>query len=180
LDLEHQYQENKRDKMLALQESYKNLSSQMAIWEQKYVLKAPMNGSVSFFKFWSNNQYVSANDEVMTVSAFSNDMVGKIYLSGMGAGKIKPGQKVKIKFDNFPFHEFGVVDGIVEGVSTVSHDNSFLVNVTLPNGLETNYQKTLDFKQGMIGSAEIVTEDLRLLERIFHQLRYVFASTVKP
>ena len=32
----------------------------------------------------------------------------------------------------------------------------------------------IDFKQQMQGSAEIITEDMRLLERLFNQLRALF------
>ncbi|MBL7960341.1 HlyD family efflux transporter periplasmic adaptor subunit [bacterium] len=178
LDLDQQYQENKRERLINLQESYKNLLSQLSSWEQKYILKAPVDGTVSFFKYWSDNQYVNMNDEVMTISSFSRDMVGKIYLSGMGTGKVKAGQKVKIKFDSYPYHEFGAVEGIVESVSQVSRDNSYLINVVLPYRLRTNYGKELEFTQNMSGSAEIVTEDLRLIERIFNQLKYVFVNNL--
>ena len=179
LDLDQQYQESKRERLLTLQESYKNLLSQLSGWEQKYILKAPMDGTVSFFKYWSDNQYVSLNDEVMTISSYSNDMVGKIYLSGMGIGKVKSGQKIKIKFDSYPFHEFGAVDGIVESISQVSRDNNYLINVTLPNNLHTNYRKELEFTQNMSGSAEIITGDLRLIERIFNQLKYIFVNRLR-
>lgn len=176
IDLDQQYQESRRERLLTLQESYKNLLSQLSGWEQKYILKAPIDGTVSFFKYWSDNQYVSMNDEVMTISSYSSNMVGKIYLSGMGTGKVKAGQKMRIKFDSYPFHEFGAVDGVVESVSQVSRDNSYLINVALPNRLQTNYHKELDFTQNMSGSAEIITEDLRLIERIFNQLKYVFVN----
>jgi len=44
----------------------------------------------------------------------------------------------------------------------------------LTNDFVTTFQKTLEFKPEMSGTAEIVTDDLRLLERIFSQIRKVF------
>jgi len=38
----------------------------------------------------------------------------------------------------------------------------------------SNYKKEIDFKQEMRGTATIVTEDLRLTERFFYQLKGVF------
>ena len=43
--------------------------------------------------------------------------------------------------------------------------------VSLPNGLQTSYQQTLICKSEMTGTAEIITEDLRLLERAFYGIR---------
>jgi len=49
-----------------------------------------------------------------------------------------------------------------------------LIDVSLPNGLKTSYKKQIVFQQEMTGSADIVTEDLRLLERLLYQFRDVF------
>jgi hypothetical protein len=46
----------------------------------------------------------------------------------------------------------------------------------LPKGLESSYKKQIPFQQEMKGSADIVTEDLRLLERILYQFRDVFKT----
>ena len=37
------------------------------------------------------------------------------------------------------------------------------------------YDKEIEFKQEMRGTAEIITEDLRLIERFFYQLKDVFS-----
>jgi HlyD family secretion protein len=45
------------------------------------------------------------------------------------------------------------------------------LEVDLPDGLHTSYGKDLEFSQEMQGSAEIITEDIRLLERIFKPIK---------
>ncbi len=47
----------------------------------------------------------------------------------------------------------------------------YVIDVELPKVLVTSYGKTIDFKQEMRGSAEIITEDLRLIERFFYQFK---------
>ena len=81
------------------------------------------------------------------------------------------GQKVNIYLKNYPYQEFGVLPGRVRSISLVPQDNRYAIEITLPAGLMTSYRKQLDFRQEMQGSAEIVTEDLRLLERIFYQVK---------
>lgn len=39
------------------------------------------------------------------------------------------------------------------------------------SSLETNFKKFIVYKTEMTASAEIVTEDLRLIERLFHQIK---------
>lgn len=77
-----------------------------------------------------------------------------------------------IKLDNFQFQEFGVVEGRVHHISFAPDDKgNYYVDVTLPKGLTTSYKKTLIFDKELKGNAEIVTQDLRLIERFFHQFR---------
>ncbi|NUM81384.1 HlyD family efflux transporter periplasmic adaptor subunit [bacterium] len=171
IELNEQFEEKRRTLRFSLDEAFKRLQSSFSSWEQRYVLKAPIEGNVSFFKYWSDNQFVNANDEVMSVVPEGIGVLGKTYVVGTGSGKLKIGQKVKIKLDGYPFSEYGIVDGIVESISIVAKENQFLVNVALPNGLESSYKKRLDFKQGMEGTSEILTEDLRLIERIFYQFK---------
>ncbi len=66
MDLRYRLREEQRQLTLSLQESYKKLQSHLAEWEQKYVIIAPSNGRVSFFKYWSENQFVNAGEEVLT------------------------------------------------------------------------------------------------------------------
>ncbi|MBK9247388.1 MAG: HlyD family efflux transporter periplasmic adaptor subunit [Ignavibacteria bacterium] len=176
LELRQQFNEKVYQLTVLMQESYKKLVSKLDMWEQKYILKAPMDGTISFFKYWSTNQFVSSGEEVLAVVPPSAIVSGKAYLPRDGSGKVKQGQIVKLKFDSYPFYEFGSVDGRVESVSQVSRDNQYLTEISLPNGLKTSYNKTLDFKQEMQGNAEIITEDLRLIDRIFYRFKYLITS----
>nr|MCU0341918.1 hypothetical protein [Spirosomataceae bacterium] len=82
-------------------------------------------------------------------------------------------QKVLIKFQGYPFEEYGAVEGQIKSISQVpTTDNLFFIAiVSLPNDLKSNSNKQLSYKSGMEASAEIITEDLRLVERIFYQLK---------
>jgi hypothetical protein len=51
-----------------------------------------------------------------------------------------------------------------------------LVTVDLPEGLKTNLSQSLIFKQQLAGTTEIITEDLRLLERVFYQFRGLLSN----
>ena len=93
-----------------------------------------------------------------------------------GSGKVKKGQTVNIKLEGFPYQEFGMLIGKVENISLTPRNNFYHVEVSLTNGLTTSYNKKLEFKNEMSGVAEIITEDLRVIERLFHQLRSVVSK----
>ncbi len=174
LDLDQQFRELQRQYTIALQESFKKLQSSLSAWEQRFTIKASMDGRVSLFKFFSNNQFVTVGEEILSVVPVSNRLVARCLVPLYGSGKVKPGQVVNIKLDGFPYREFGMLEGKVENISLTPRNNFYLVEVSLPKGLVTTYKTKLEFKNEMSGTAEIITEDLRLIERLFYQLRSVF------
>ena len=107
--------------------------------------------------------------------SYARGYIGKVKASAQNSGKIKVGQTVNIRLANYPDREFGIIKGVIQGISlTPDKDGNFLINVSLPKGLKTSYKKEIIFQQEMSGTADIVTEDLRLLERILYQFRDIF------
>ena len=89
-------------------------------------------------------------------------------------GKVKIGQIVNIKLQNYPDYEFGVLKGTVNHISEISTtDGFYTIDVSLPEKLITSYNKEIEFKQEMRGSADIITEDLRLIQHFFYQLNKI-------
>lgn len=171
LELKLTKQDQKRDLVSSLEEALNIFLSQLTSWEQTYVLKSPIRGNVNYFSFWSNNQYINAGEVVLMVVPDHQEVFGLVQMPIRGSGKVKENQKIHISLTNYPMAEYGMVEGKVDHISLVPKGNSYVVRVILPKGLETSYGKTLEFKQQMQGTADIITEDLRLLERIFYQFK---------
>lgn len=167
-------EEQETDQMLAaMVEALEKLESDLLAWKQNFLLITPVEGKVAFSKFWSDNQYVQAGEEVMTVVPESEDVIGNVAMPVQGSGKVEVGQKVNIMINNYPSNEYGMVVGKVESISLVPRDDLYSIRISLPNGLKSTYNKQLGFKQEMQGTAEIITEDKRLIERVFNQLRNI-------
>ena len=157
-------------------QSFYQLKKTIKDWELAYVLKSSIEGKVSFSQVWIANQTVASGDNVFSVvPTKEKGYVGKVKAPAHNSGKIKIGQQVNIRLANFPEREFGVLKGKVKNISLVpDKGGNLLIDISLPENLKTNYNKTIPFQQEMKGSAGIVTEDLRLLERILYQFRDVF------
>jgi HlyD family secretion protein len=177
LDLQLTATEERRQQQNAWQQSFENLTAKISLWKEKYLLIAPINGVVSFTTYWSSNQNVREGDRVMTIiPADQGKIIGKINLPIQGAGKVALGQQVNIKIDNFPYLEYGMIKGIVRNISLVPDNQGYTVEVDLPDGLKTYYEVEIPFKQEMQGTAEILTDERRLLDRIVSPIRAVISQ----
>lgn len=168
LELELKLEDTSRGHLQSIREAYEKLQGQISLWKNEYVLSSPFCGQVTFTKFWSENQYVNLGKTVMTVLPDEQgNIVGKTELSAIGVGKVKEGHRVIIKFDNYPYLEFGIIGGTVSSISLVPNDEYYSAEIAIDsNILVTNYNNILAFQQNMPGYAEIITEERSLLARI--------------
>lgn len=141
-------------------------------WEEKYMLRAPIAGTVSFFDYWSQGQFLHQGEEVLSIVPEEHQTVlGKLQMPIANSGKVAIGQKVYVYLENYPYTEYGKLEGYVQSISTLPKDGKYLVKVDFPQGLVTTYHRQIHFRQQLQGSAEIVTQDLLLIERVFNKVR---------
>lgn len=178
-DLEQQRIDEEQQLTSALTSAKEQLAAQIRQWEQTYLLVAPCDGKVTFTKYWQKNQNVNAGEVLVTVVPDGDtQVVGKILLPQQGAGKVKVGQTVNVKLDNFPYLEYGMVKVCIRNISMVpvqvdENTKAYMLEVEFPENLVTTYGKELTFSQEMTGTAEIITEDLRLLDKFINPIRAV-------
>lgn len=156
--------------------AFNQLLSQLEVWKNKYLLIADTQGLISFSSIWNDNQYVKSGEEILTIVPTTSRPFGRVQLPISGSGKVKEGQRVNIRLDNYPFHEFGILVGEIETKSLVSKDDRYVLIVKLENGLTSTYGSRLEFESELNGTAEIVTNNLRIIHRIFNQLRALVQS----
>jgi|JI7StandDraft_1071085.scaffolds.fasta_scaffold03197_3 multidrug efflux pump subunit AcrA (membrane-fusion protein) len=142
-------------------------------WKQNYLLTAPIPGIVSLNKFYTERQYVKQGEQVMIIAPpTSTQIVGRSRLPIVGSGKVKTNQRVVIRLDNYPYYEFGTLQGRVLNKSNVPKDNAYIVTIGLDSigGATTSFNKSIEFQQQLQGDADIITEDKRFLQRIVDQI----------
>ena len=169
--------QSEKDKLLsALNESFLNLKAQIRIWEINYLLISPIGGVVSFTSFWHDDQTVIKDQPVLNViPSDAGDYIGRVDLTMQRSGKVKPGLMVNIKLSGYPYLEYGMLRGIVKSISGVPIGDKYVIEINLPDGFTTLYGKKLDFTQNMQGTAEIITEDTRLLQKIINPFRHLIS-----
>lgn len=175
LDLRLEQMEKEEVLQQNLRTSVEQVTNAINSWKLSYCLYAPIAGKVSFTTYWNENQYIPSGDTVCTIVPESRSrLMGKAQLPVERSGKVKVGQRVIIRFSNYPDEEFGTVEGRVASVSLVPAENNYMVEIDFPNGLQTNYGYTLPVLQEMPATAEIVTDDLRLIERFIQPVKKIW------
>jgi multidrug resistance efflux pump len=157
-------------------QAFYQLKKAVKDWELNYVLTSAIEGKISFMQLWAENQTVNAGENVFSIiSKNPKGFVGKAKAPALNSGKIKMGQEVTIRLVNFPEREFGILKGKVQTISlTPDKDGNLILDISLPQALVTSYHKKIIFQQEMGGTADIITQDLRLTERILYQFRELF------
>lgn len=181
LDLDKQAMEELQTQTVSLKNATEQLITQLTSWEQRYVLKSPISGKVTFLSVWSPNQNVESGASIFVVAPNKESMpLGQALLPLQGSGKVKIGQRVNIRLTNYPDMEFGYLRGEVKSISPVpTADGLYVVDIALPNGLQTNYGKKLPITQEMKGNADIVTNDVRLIERLIMPFKKMWEAQKK-
>lgn len=64
-----------------------------------------------------------------------------------------------------------MLQGKIESISQVPDKENYTVAISLPQGMNSTPQQTAWLRPYLQGETEIITEDLRLLERVFYQFR---------
>ena len=166
-----------------LQSFVSQLKTEIQSWELAYVLIAPINGTITFTGYWIENQNVTAGGTVFTIIPNGAiPMIGKALLPVARSGKVKEGQKVNIRLQNFPENEYGILRGTVQHISLVPVQTGttayYSVEISLSNGLITTYKRELPYLSDMQGQADIITEDLSLLGRLVLPIKKILKESI--
>lgn len=163
----------------AMAAKYNILVNQIRLWKEQYLFMAPTGGFVQYLGFWRDNVHVSASTEVFSISPAKNRMTGELLIPSLGAGKVEVGQDVNVKFFAYPYNEYGYVRGKVEALSSLTRNMEssegmakfYLVKVSFPEGMKTNFDKQLHLNFESAGTGEIITRKRRLIQRLFDNLK---------
>jgi len=155
------------------------LQTELRLWEEKYVIKAPTNGKLDYLGFWRENLMVKEGVELFTILPQHGEIMGEAYIPAIGAGKVKVGQLVNIKLNDYPYDEFGLLCGKVVSISPLMNKvqmnnavvETYLVRIAFPQGVTTNFDHKLSLNFESKGTAEIITKPKRLIERLFDNLK---------
>jgi HlyD family secretion protein len=159
-----------REQKVIFQQALSTFKSQMDEWKKKYLLIAPIAGKVAFATFIQENQQLQINQTICFINPQNSQYYAQIIIPQSNFGKVLMGQEVLLKFPSYPFEEFGVIKGKIEFISHIATDSGYYAKVELINGLKTNYNRQIQYRDGLEAQAEIITRNMRLLEKFYFNI----------
>jgi multidrug efflux pump subunit AcrA (membrane-fusion protein) len=170
-DLDIQQIEQQQKLSQAVLQARQQAQAQILKWKETYLFIAPAAGRLSYLGFLESGLFVEPGKPYFSIIPEGGALIARAEMPLKGSGKVKVGQSVNIRLENYPFEEFGLLRGSVAAISLLPGEDKYWVTIKLPKQLKTSQNKTLPFKQQLSGTTEIITEDLRLLERFFVQFK---------
>lgn len=153
-----------------------NAKNALTEWANRYILVASETGTLQFASYFQENSWIKTGQELFYIIPKQPSYFAELIASQQNFGKLKQGQKVNIALNSYQRNEFGVLQGTIINIPQVPYkDTSFLIKVKLTNGLQTNYQKTIHFSNSLTGTADVITAEASLADRLLYQWRGLFA-----
>lgn len=138
-------------------------------------LKAPVDGVVQQLVVHTIGAVVKPADPLLVVVPGEGELIVEAMILNKDIGFVAPGDPVEVKLEAFPFTKYGVIDGVLEGVSgdAVQDENLGLVyqaRVKLDRQTIMVNGREVSLSPGMAATAEIKTGTRRIIEYLLSPL----------
>ncbi|MBW4440310.1 MAG: HlyD family efflux transporter periplasmic adaptor subunit [Plectolyngbya sp. WJT66-NPBG17] len=143
--------------------------------KDRYVY-APVNGNISALKVHNPGEVVQLGQTIAEIAPENRPIVVSAVLPNSEAGLVKVGMPVQLKFDAFPYQDFGVVPGKVKQISPDSKSDPQLgqvyrLEIELDRTTVTKGNQTIALKSGQTATAEIITRQRRMIDVFLDPIR---------
>lgn len=160
-----------------IQQSHKQLA--LAQTELKQLtLRAPAAGVISALNVRRSGEVVQLGQTIAEISPEGAPLVLAAALPTREAGFVNVGDTVQIKFDAYPYQDFGVVTGKVHTIAPDSTPDErvgavYRVEVLLDRDAIEQAQQRIPLKAGQTAKAEIVIRQKRIADIILDPIRKI-------
>lgn len=155
---------------VTFEQALRTLKSNIDRWKHQYIIRAPINGVFFFDHPIQQSQFVKEGKLLGYVSPSISQFYAQAYLPQKNLGKVDTGMTVQLRFDAYPYEEAGFVSGKVDYISHIVSDSGYLAIIRLTNGLRTNLNRSIQYKNGLTADALIITRKMRLLKRLYYMM----------
>jgi HlyD family secretion protein len=141
------------------------------------VLLAPVSGVVMNLSYSQAGDKVQADTPLLSIAPQKSRKVLEIDVAERDRGLLVEGSSVKLKFNAFPYQQYGVVEGTLEFISPTtrltdpSRPPTYRARVSLEKeSIEVNGEPR-PLRYGMQAIAEIVVGERRVIDMVLDPIR---------
>jgi len=146
-----------------------------------FAVRAPITGRVMALQR-KIGEAASPAQLVLTIVPHDSPLVGRLLIPTRAIGFVKPGQRIRLRFDAFPYQHFGTQPGILENVAAsvlYSGDSfgplpvsqpAYPATVVIPGQSIAADGRDVPLQAGMLLQADIILERRTILEWLVEPL----------
>ena len=139
-------------------------------------LYAPVTGYVSSLNIRNTGEVVQPGQTIAEMAPENAPLVLSAILPNEEAGFVKVGMPVQVKFDAYPYQDYGVVPGKVISISPDAKKDEKLgavyrVEVALETNFVTAKHQNIKFKAGQTANADIIIRRRRIADILLEPFR---------
>ncbi len=165
-----------RTQVIAKMQQSEKMIQQAKAELNQYTLKAPVDGIVSALNIHNRGEMVQSGQTITEIAPKTAPLILVAALPTREAGFVKVGDKVQIKFDAYPYQDYGIFAGKVLSLSPdVKVDERmgavYRVEVALDrHSISTPAQRT-ELKAGQTATAEIIVRRRTISDMLLEPIR---------
>jgi HlyD family secretion protein len=139
---------------------------------QQRIVRSPIDGVIFQLPFGKPGEVVQPGQRIAQIAPKNADVVLKAQMPIQESGFLKKGMTVKVKFDAYPFQEYGIVEGKVTWISPDSkvqqtpqgNIESYEMEITLDRQYVENGEKHISLIPGQTANAEVIIRQRRVID----------------
>lgn len=149
---------------------------------QQRILKAPISGRVFQLPIQRPGAVVQSGTMIAEIAPENSPLILRAQIPTSASGSLRKGLPVKLKFDAYPFQDYGILEGelleISPTTSEIDTPNGRTAAYNLEISLKTNciqkQNQCIPLRPGDTATAEVITRQRRIIDFIidpFKQLQ---------
>jgi hemolysin D len=139
---------------------------------QQRVVRSPINGVVFELPTTKPGAVVQPGQRIAQIAPQNTDFVLKANMPNQDSGFLQVGMPVKVKFDAYPFQEYGIVQGKVTWISPDSkvsqspqgNIETYQLEIALNHQYVQNGNKRIPLGAGQTANAEVIIRQRRIID----------------
>ncbi|MEH1837779.1 MAG: HlyD family efflux transporter periplasmic adaptor subunit [Nostoc sp.] len=139
---------------------------------QQRVVRSPINGVIFELPTTKPGAVVQLGQRIAQIAPKNADFVLRANMPNQDSGFLKVGMPVKVKFDAYPFQEYGIVPGKVTWISPDSkitqtpqgNIENYELEITLEHQYVENGNKRIPLGAGQTANAEVIIRQRRVID----------------
>lgn len=147
-------------------------------------LTSPIDGTVQELHMHTVGGVVTPAQEIMKVVPHEDALEAEVQIQNKDIGFVQEGQKVRIKFDAFPFTKYGIIEGTVKKLSLDAVNDEklglvYIARIALKKATLNVENKVVLLTPGLALTSEIKTGSRHIIEYFLSPIQQYSSEAIR-